>query len=78
MIDTQTKKAVDFLSQKHEGLPLTAEPQIEHGESIEHDEVAYEILCKLLDKLNTDIEELVSRLKASLDQLDRMDAARKK
>jgi hypothetical protein len=77
MSDTQTKKAVEFLPEKHEGPPLTSELQIEHSESMEYNEVAYEVLCKLLDKLNTDIEELVSRLKTSLDQLDRMDAARK-
>jgi len=40
------------------------------------EKIAYEILCKVLDKLNSDIRELTNRLKMSLDRLDTLEAAR--
>ena len=45
---------------------------------IAEERVAYDILCKVLDKLNTDIKELTNHLKISLDRLDKMDAVRGK
>jgi len=63
------------------GPPKTAEVLTKAGVASEQSEtteekIAYEILCKVLDKLNSDIRELTNRLKISLDRLDTLEATR--
>jgi len=56
-------------------LPTKADAEVEHDETTE-EKIAYEILCTVLDKLNSDIRELTNRLKLSLDRLDALEATR--
>lgn len=69
---------VDFKtgSPQTDELLAKADAQVGYNETVE-EKIAYEILCKVLDKLNSDIRELTDKLKMSLDRLDALEVAGK-